>query len=109
MSKDMHKISLGNVDVSRLENEDDFRREARRLLPNVLVQVGEASGEVAWRELQKSFRRVPGFKANSSSSEKRKFIREAGQNYRKQVSAKDRRELEDHIVERLRELKQSNG
>jgi len=109
VSKHMHKISFGNVDVSKLESEDDFRREAQRLLPNALVQVGEATGEVAWNELQKSFRGVPGFKANTSSSDKRKFIREAGQNYRRQVTAKDRRQLEDYIVARLRELKQSKG
>jgi hypothetical protein len=109
MSTHTHKISLGNVDVSKLETEDDFRREAQRLLPNALVQVGEATGEVAWNELQKGFRGVPGFKANTSSSDKRKFIREAGQNYRRRVSAKDRRELEDYIVAKLRELKQSKG
>ena len=109
MSTHTHKISLGHVDASRLETEDDFRREAKRLLPNALVQVGEATGEVAWDELQKGLRGVPGFKANSSSGDKSKFIREAGQNYRRQVSAKDRRELEDYIVARLRELKQSKG
>ena len=107
MSTHTHKISLGNVDVSKLETEDDFRRKAQRLLPNALVQVGEASGEVAWNELQKGFRRVPGFKVNTSSSDKRKFIREAGQNYRRQATAKDRRELADYIVAALRELKQS--
>lgn len=109
MSKHMHKISLGNVDVSKLQTEDDFWREAQRLLPNALEQVGEATGEVAWNELQKSFRGAPGFKANTSSGDKRKFIREAGQNYRRQVTAEDRRQLEDYIVARLRELKQSKG
>ncbi len=109
MSTHTHKISLGHVDVSRLETEDDFRREAQRLLPNALVQVGEATGEVAWDELQKGFRGVPGFKANSSSSDRGKFIREAGQNHCRQATAKHRRELEDYIVARLRELKQSNG
>lgn len=109
MSTHTYKISLGNVDVSRLDTDDDFRREAQRLLPNALVEVGEATGEIAWNELQKGFRGVPGFKANSSSSDKSKFIREAGQNYRRQASGKDRRELEDYIVVRLRELKQSKG
>ena len=107
MSTRTYKISLGNVNVAKLETEDDFRREAEQLLPKALVQVGEASGEVAWNELQKSFRGVPGFKVNSSSSDKSKFIREAGQNYRRQATVKDRRELEDYIVARLRELKQS--
>jgi hypothetical protein len=109
MSTHTYKISLGHVDVSRLETDDDFRREAQRLLPNALVQVGETTGEVAWDELQKGFRGVSGFKANSSSNDKGKFIREAGQNYRRQAPTKDRRELEDYIVARLRELKHSKG
>ena len=60
MSTHTYKVSLGHVDVSRLETDDDFRREAKRLLPNALVQVGEATGEVAWDELQKGLRGVPG-------------------------------------------------
>jgi hypothetical protein len=30
MSTHTYKISLGHVDVSRLETDDDFRREAQR-------------------------------------------------------------------------------
>jgi hypothetical protein len=59
MSTHTHKISLGHVDVSRLETEDDFRREAQRLLPNALVQVGEAAGEVAWDECHWALQNQP--------------------------------------------------
>ena len=105
MANRKFEITFGRVDVSNLETEEDFRREARRILPEALVQIGEKSGEIAWNDLQKSFRKVPGYKPNSSSSEKRKFIREAGENYRRKVSAKDRQEIEDYIVARLRQLK----
>lgn len=94
-------IRLGTVDFSKLETEADFRREAQRLLPDVLVQVGEKTGEVAWNELQKGFRGIPGFKANSSSSDKSKFIREAGQNFRRQANSQERREIEDEIIRQL--------
>jgi hypothetical protein len=100
------RISLGTVELSKLTTEADFRREAQRLLPDVLVQVGEATGEVAWNELQKGFKGIPGFKANSSSSEKRKFIREAGQNFRRQASSQERREIETEIVQQLRDQKE---
>lgn len=95
MATHTFKISLGNVDFSKLESDADFRREAQRLLPDVLVQVGEATGEVAWNELQKGFRGIPGFQVNSSSSDKRKFIREAGQNFRRQATSQERRDIEE--------------
>jgi hypothetical protein len=98
-------IPLGSVDLEGLKTDDDFRREAQRLLPDVLTGIGEKSAEVAWNELQKSFRGIPGFKGNSSSSDKSRFIREAGQNHRRNASAQDRRTVEDSIIEQLREMK----
>jgi hypothetical protein len=102
-------IPLGSVDLDRLKTDDDFRREARRLLPDVLTGIGEKSAEVAWNELQKSFRGIPGFKGNSSSSDKSRFIREAGQNHRRNANDQDRRAVEDSIIEQLREMKCKAG
>ena len=99
-------IPLGSVDLDHLDTDDDFRKEAQRLLPGALQQIGEKTGEVAWNELQKSFRGIPGVTVNSSSSEKARFIREAGENHRRDASAQDRRELEDYIIHQLREMKQ---
>jgi hypothetical protein len=92
-------IPLGSVDLNRLENDEDFRREAQRLLPAALTRIGEKTAELAWDQLQKSFRGIPGFKANSSSGDKSRFIREAGQNHRRKTSAHDRRVIEDHIIQ----------
>jgi hypothetical protein len=102
-------IPLGSVDLSKLETDEDYRREAQRLLPDALTQIGEKTAEVAWNELHKGFRGIPGFKANSSSSDKSRFIREAGQNHRRKASAHDRRVVEDHIIQQLRDMKRKAG
>ena len=100
------RIDLGHIDFDSLETDDDFRREAQRILPKAIVQLGEAVGEEAWAALQKGLK-GPGIKLNTSSSDKRKFIREAGQNYKREISAKDKRELEQDIIRQLREQKAS--
>jgi hypothetical protein len=101
MQKHHIRIEFRHVELSYLETEDDFRREAKRLLPEALVQLGEAIGEETWSTLQKGLRGSK-FKVNTSSSEKQKFVKEAGKNYRTKASAKERKELEDYIVQQLR-------
>ena len=98
-------IPLGSVDLDMLETEEDYRREAERLVPDALVRIGEGAAEVAWNKLRKGFRGIPGFKASSSSSDKSRFIREGGRNYRRSSTSQDRREVANHIIEQLRELK----
>lgn|GEM_PF-1065186 len=109
MSTLTFSIPLGSVDLDKLESDEDFRREAQRLVPDALTRIGEKTAEVAWTALQKSFRGIPGFKGNSSSSDKSRFIREGGQNHRRSASAQDRRAIEDHIIEQLREMKDNAG
>lgn len=105
MSTLNYLVPLGSVDLEGLKLDADFCREARRLVPDALTHIGEKAAETAWSQLQKSFRGIPGFKANSSSSDKARFIREAGQNFRRDASTQDRRELENHIIDQLREMK----
>ena len=109
MSTFNFSIPLGSVDLDKLQTGADYRREAQRLLPDTLTRIGEKTAEVAWTGLQKSFRGFPGFKGNSSSSDKSRFIREGGQNHRRNASAKDRRAIEDHIIQQLREMKRKAG
>jgi hypothetical protein len=109
VSKFNFSIPLGSVDLAKLETDADYRREAQRLLPDALTRIGEKTAEVAWTELQKSFRGIPGFKGNSSLSDKSRFIREGGQNRRRNGSAQDRRAIEDHIIQQLREMKRKAG
>lgn len=103
------RIDLGSVDFGSLHSDDDFRREAKRLLPAAMVKLGQEVGEKAWKALQDGFRGMPGIKVNSSSAEREKFVREAGQEYRNQASASDRQELEDHIISQLKEQKKANS
>lgn len=109
MSTLTFSIPLGSVDLDKLETDEDYRREAQRLLPDALTRIGENTAEVAWNQLQKSFRGIPGFKGNSSSSDKSRFIREGGQNHRRNASSQDRRKMENHIIEQLREMKRRAG
>jgi hypothetical protein len=99
MSKFQIEIDFTNVDLASLDTEDDFQKEAKNLLPKALVKLGESIGEQTWEELQK------GMKANSSQSEKRKFIQEIGRTYQRQASKREKQELEDYIIEQLRQHK----
>jgi len=101
MQENQIRIDFAQVDLSSLETEDDFRTEAKRLLPEALIQIGEAMGEETWNALQQG-QKGSGLKVSTSSSEKRKFIKDAGKNYQRGAKAKDRKEIEDYIVQQLR-------
>lgn len=104
MSKFQITIDFSNVDLTSLETDDDFKREAKILLPQALVKFGETVGEKTWEELNKT--KGTGTKQKFSQSEKRKFIQETGKNYQRHASNRERQELEDYIVEQLRNHKQ---
>lgn len=95
------KINLGNINYSTLKTDDDIRREARRVLPNVILQIGEIVGEEAWNELQKALKGSM-FKPSPSSAEKQKFIRESAQEYKRKISSKEKTDLENEIILELR-------
>ena len=48
------RIDLGHVDYDALETDADFESVANRVLPKALVQIGEATAETAWTELQRA-------------------------------------------------------
>ncbi len=109
MSTLTFSIPLGSVNLDKLETEEDFRREAHRLVPDALTGIGEKSADIAWNKLQKGLRGISGFKVNSSSSDKSRFVRKGGQNYRRDASSQHRREVENHIIDQLREMKRKEG
>jgi hypothetical protein len=96
------KINLGNINYSTLKTDDDIRREAQRILPNVILQIGEVVGEEAWNALQKAFKGSM-FKPSPSSAEKQKFIRESAQEYKRKISSKEKTDLENEIILELRQ------
>jgi len=104
MSKFQIDIDFSNIDLASLETEEDFQREAKMLLPKALVKLGESVGEKTWEELQQKLQGTGGIK--SSPSEKRKFIQETGRTYQRNASNREKQELEDYIVEQLRQHKQ---
>ena len=102
------KISLGEVDLDSLHTEEDIRAAAKKLILTALKEICEAAAETMWKEMQKAFS-GPGFKANNSASDKQKFIADAGRKYAREASAKDKKELEDYIVEQIRSRKSELG
>jgi len=100
------KIPLGHIDLSSLKTDEDVQRLASDLLPTLIRKVGEAVGEQMWESIQRAFT-GPGLSANSSLSDKREFVTEAGRNYQRGISARDRKGIEEEIVGRLRKLRES--
>jgi hypothetical protein len=104
MSKFQIDIDFSNIDLASLETEEDFQREAKILLPKVLVKLGESVGEKTWEELQQKLQ-ASGGKLKSSPTEKRKFMQETGRTYQRNASNREKQELEEYIVEQLRQHK----
>ncbi|MEJ6482283.1 hypothetical protein N0Y54_13280 [Nostoc punctiforme UO1] len=104
MSKFQIDIDFSNIDLASLETEEDFQREAKILLPKVLVKLGESVGEKTWEELQQKMQ-ASGAKLKSSPTEKRKFMQETGRTYQRNASNREKQELEEYIVEQLRQYK----
>ena len=98
------QVDFKTVDFASLDTDEDFRKEAQRLLPQTLVQVGEAMAEKTWDELQKEMQKS-GMKAGASQSAKRKFVQETKRTYQRNASSREKRELEDYIVEQLHQYK----
>ena len=95
------KINLGSINHSSLKTDDDIRREAQRILPNVILQIGEVNGEEAWNTLLKVFKGSM-FKSSPTSAEKQKFIRESAQEYKRKISFKEKSDLQNEIISELR-------
>lgn len=97
-------IDMGSVDFTSLETDEDFQLEAQRLLPAALTKLGESVAERTWEELQNP-QNNSSVKLKSSQSEKRRFIQETARSYQRQASRRERKELEEYILEKLREYK----
>ena len=102
-------ISLGSVDLDNLRTDEDYQREAQRLVPDALKLIGEKSAEFTWNSLQKGLRGIPGIKGNSSSIDKSRFIREGGHKNCRNATFQERRTVENQIIEQLRERKRNAG
>ena len=93
------EIDFEHVNFSELETEEDFRAEAKKLLPAALLQFGEAVALQTWEEMQQKL------SGKGSQNEKRRFIQETGRTYQRKASNRERQQLEDYIVEQLQQYK----
>ena len=103
MARIPFSISISDVDIESLNTEDDFNREAARLLPEVTKQLATQSAEAAWDSAQCELKKIPGFTLNNSAHDKAAFIRDAAKSFR--LEPEGQRKTEDAIVDQLKELK----
>ena len=102
-------VRMGQIDLDKLINEDAMRAEAKRLLPAALVKVGEEATKAAFAETQKMLKKSLGkMYQPSSSSEKRKAIREGGINFRRSASPAERDKIENALFEEIKGLKEAS-
>ena len=101
------RIDLEHINVTNLITEADFMRKAQEILPEVLVKIGEETGKILWEQMQKSFRNIRGLKINNSLSDKNRFIREKGLEYRKNVKQNETHVIEKQIIDKLKLKKES--
>ncbi len=67
--------------------------------------LAESRGEKTWDDLQKDGKRSGRKGPNPSPEDRKRFVREMGQTYRRQANDKDRTMLENLIVSQLKEQK----
>ena len=99
------RIDLGSVNYDLLNTDADYEVIANKILPKALVQIGEAAAETAWSGMQKALGKSQAVKLNTSSSDKRKFIRDGGQNYKRSVSFNAKQKIKDEVVAQLKDQK----
>ena len=100
MARAKHEIrlDLSAVDLAGLQTDADFVREARKLLPGALEELGQAMAEVAWD--RQAAAKGPPVKYRGAA-DKRKFVLDSGRKYKRHAPAAERKALEDLIVRQL--------
>jgi hypothetical protein len=83
-----------NIEVEAGDSSATLRAKAQSRVQSTIRAIGEAAGEKAWKQLERTFGRPPGNKYN--------FVRESGEQAITNASAEERRELEEEIFERLK-------
>ena len=103
MVKHEIRVDLSGADLDTLVSDDDFRREAERILPAALEELGQALGEAAWE------RRQTIDDGPAIEDEMREFVVKAGRTYRRFAPARDRKTLTDLIVRKLQQAKDQSA
>jgi hypothetical protein len=100
MARHEIQLDLRGVDLATLHTDDDIRREARRLLPAALEDLGQALAEAAWAGVREKTPSPAVFPPEQPGA-RREFLVEAGRRYKRHAPPADRAGLEELIVQRL--------
>jgi hypothetical protein len=96
-------VSLGQVSTSSSDTNETLRNKARTHLPTALKDIGEKLADEAWLSIKKGV----GDMMDISYSAKTKFTRESVDDYIRNASLSDKKELEDSIFEQLKKQRDS--
>ena len=94
-------IDFGDVDVSILNSESDFHREADKKLPTVIEEVAKISAEAQWDSMSKAARSgVLKFRAT-----KQTFIAEKTRDFANNMPYAKKQKLREQLIAHLHDLK----
>ncbi|RTK96773.1 MAG: hypothetical protein EKK64_03025 [Neisseriaceae bacterium] len=91
-----YNFELSDVNLDKMIDDAAIRDEAKKRLPNALIQIGEKAALASLEEIRKTFK--------MSSSEKRKFVIEGGKNLKKSATYEYRCEIENMLFESIKAL-----
>ena len=101
-------VDLAKVDLASLKSDDDYDKEAERLMPSMIRTMADEVAERSWNDmvkmLKKASRKIGTFK--TTNSEKQKFLREARSEFESTMTAAERNDFKQQIVEELKRAKQ---
>lgn len=92
-------ITIGSVDVEKLETDADFAAETERLLPKALDEAAAFAAEETWNALQSGFRG-----SRLQLSNRYRFIQETVDQLKDQQDF--RQQVRDHLLGNLREMRE---
>ncbi len=99
------KLPAERVDFDALRTDEDFRREAGRLLPAVLAQLSRAAAGAAWDKSRETREGIGGMAGTPSAAEEERFMGGEPAGFRARATDEELREIEDEVVRLLKEHK----
>ena len=102
-------VPTERVDFDALRTEEDYRREAGRLLPAVLAQLSGEAADAAWDKSRKTYEGIGGMSGTPSDADKERFKSGEPAGYRARATDAELRAIEDEVVRQLREHKARRG
>ena len=92
-------FNLGSVNYGLLATDNDIRREAKRLLPDAIKETAESLAVTTWELFVTE---MDGRGVEIDHSQKAPFIRQAADDFIRNLGDSQRQEIEDCLVELIR-------